>query len=136
MMKRADEKRIAILIIILIGRTGLICSMLFLATLYWLGLPATATPIRLFSFGIAGLVLALTGDRLASGTWKGCAKVLQHSAAIAGVLFLSIWLRTQFYVNRPPTPPVWVIGISALAPISWWLWAPRKQRHSRKHLPS
>jgi hypothetical protein len=132
MMKRADEKRFARVLVLVIGRLGLVFFLVFLGTSHWFGLPSTTTPVRLAIFGIAGLVLALSGYRMTSGGWVGFSRVLHECAAIAGVLFLAVCLRRELNVNRPPLPPGWVIVVSALAPVSWWLRALSTRRHSRK----
>jgi hypothetical protein len=134
-MKRSDEKRVAIFIIVALGQMGLICSMLFLGTLHWFGVPATATPLRLLIFGMLAFLLAISGHRLASGTWKSWPQVLHQSAAVAGLLFLAVCLRKELNVNRPPLPPGWVVVIAAFAPITWLL-ARSTRRHSRKQLRS
>ncbi len=129
-MKRSDEKRVAIFIIVVLGQMGLMCSMLFLGTLHWFGAPATAIPLRLLIFGMLAFLLAMSGHRLASGTWKSWPQVLHQCAAIAGLLFLAFCLRRELHVNRPPLPPAWVMIVAALAPVSWWLLA----RNTRRHL--
>lgn len=133
-MKRSDEKRVAIFIVIALGQMGLICSILFLGTLHWFGVPAITTPLRLLLFGALAFFLAMSGRRLASGTWKSWPQVLHQSFAIAGLLFLAVCLRRELNVNRPPLPPGWVIVVVALAPISWWLLARNTRRHTGKQI--
>src|ERR1700680_430002 len=130
--QRDDQERLAGVLFIFIGRLLLIFSLFFLGTSRWLGFPNTTTPLRLVMFGVVGLILGTAGYRLASGTWVGSFQVLHESAAIAGLVFLVVFLRKQLNANRPPSPPSWVVGIAALAPISWWLVARRPRRRRRK----
>jgi hypothetical protein len=134
MMKRADEKRFARVLVFAIGRVGLVFFLVFLGTSHWFGLPST-TLLQLIIFGVVGLVLALAGYRMTSGGLAGFSSVLHQSAAIAGLLFLAICLRRELNVNRPPLPPGWVMVVAALAPVSWPL-AASARRHSRKQLRS
>jgi hypothetical protein len=135
-MKRADEKRFARTLVLVIGRLGLVFSLVFLGTSHWFGLPSTTTPLQLILFGVVGLVLALAGYRMRSGSLAGFSKVLHQSAAIAGLLFLAVCLRRELNVNRQPLPPGWVVVVAALAPVSWWLVTFGMRRHSGKQLRS
>jgi hypothetical protein len=124
-----DPNRIVGVGFIFRGTALLVFSLVFLGTFSWLGLPRTTTPLRMVVFGIVGLILGLTGYRLASGSLSGGFQTVHRSAALAGVLFLGVFLRNQLNVRRPP-PPVWMLGIAALTPISWWLVAHGRQpRH-------
>jgi hypothetical protein len=133
-MKRSEQKQFARLLVFMIGRLGLVFSLVFLCTSHWFGLPSTTTPVRLGLFGVVGLVLALAGYRMTSGTLSGFHKVLHESAGIAALLFLAVCLRRELSANRPSMPPGWVIVVAALVPVSWWLVASNTRRHSGKKI--
>lgn len=127
-MTQSDGRRFAGAGLLFVGRLFLFLSFFFSATWQWLGVPTTTTPLRLVFFALLGLVLGFLGYRLGSGTWAGAWQLPLQAAAMAGLLFLLLLGARELDGRHPPLPPAWLLGLAALAPLSWWILAPSRRR--------
>lgn len=124
---QSDGKRLAGLGLLLLGSTMLALSLSIMGTLQWVGLPRTTTQARSLLFAFVGLILGLWGYRLASGTWAGSLQVPHRATALAGLLFLSYFVRAAVLnAPRPHSPPLGILSIAVLALLSWCFVARRR----------